>query len=330
MQLKSDPAGRGASGPRRKPKKGKTVQLIEYGVVLSLLFLVRLTPLGLIRRFSKVLGSLFFRLVKKRRLIALNNLSAALGKERDEVELRDIARESFASFFLTYFEIAKFQSLMKNPGSVERLVEDPDDVRRIFEKAKGFHDAWKGCIFVTPHIGNWEMLPHVSAAVGIPLVIVARPLDNVYLERVLYRDRAGSGQVIIPKRNALFVLQKTLQDGKSIGMLPDQSTMQGISVPYFGRNAFTTPVPAILSALYKRPLVVVACCRNRKTGKFEGVVSDPILPGEYKSEKEEIHRLTELMNRTMEDVVRKYPEQYLWMHNRWKTYTGRRARPAGA
>ncbi len=326
----TDPARQGKSRPGRKPKKGKAVQLIEYGAVKTLLFLVRLTPLGVIRRLSRVLGTLFFRLVKKRRLIALNNLGAALGKERNEVELRDIARESFASFFLTYFEIAKFHSLLKHPGAVEGLVEDPPEVERIFKKAKGFHDEWKGCIFVTPHIGNWEMLPHVSAVVGIPLVIVARPLDNVYLERVLYRDRAGSGQVIIPKRNALFALQKTLQNGRSIGMLPDQSTMQGLAVPYFGRNAFTTPVPAILSALYKRPIVVVACCRNRKTGKFEGVVSDPILPGEYTSEKEEIHRLTEMMNRTMEDVVRRYPEQYLWMHNRWKTYAGRRAKPAGA
>jgi KDO2-lipid IV(A) lauroyltransferase len=156
--------------------------------------------------------------------------------------------------------------------------------------------------------------------VGIPLAVVVRPLDNVYLERLFYKNRSSSGQVIIPKRNAFFVLQKTLQQGKSIGMLPDQSTMKGISVNFFGRKATTTPVPAILAITYRKPIVVVACCRRPGTYQYEGFVSEPIRPGHYSSEKSEIYRLTEEVSRTMESIIRKYPEQYLWIHNRWKTY----------
>jgi KDO2-lipid IV(A) lauroyltransferase len=145
-------------------------------------------------------------------------------------------------------------------------------------------------------------------------------MKNEYLERLIYRNRADSGQVIIPKKNALFALQKTLQQGKSIGILPDQSTRQGIGVHFFGRKASTTPAPALLSIMYQKPIVVVACCRKKKGYDFDGVVSDPIWPGPFQSEKEEIFRLTEEMNKTMEAMIRKYPEQYFWIHHRWKTY----------
>jgi len=149
-------------------------------------------------------------------------------------------------------------------------------------------------------------------------------MKNEYLERLIYRNRADSGQVIIPKKNALFALQKTLQQGKSIGILPDQSTRQGIGVHFFGRKASTTPAPALLSIMYQRPIVVVACCRKKKGYDFDGVVSDPIWPSPFQSEKEEIFRLTEEMNKTMEAIIRKYPEQYFWIHHRWKTYRSQR------
>ena len=103
-------------------------------------------------------------------------------------------------------------------------------------------------------------------------------------------------------------------------MLPDQSTMKGISINFFGRPATTTPVPAILAITYNRPIVVTACCRKEGNYHYEGFVSDPIRPGEYTSEKAEIFRITEEITRNMESIIRKYPEQYLWMHNRWKTY----------
>jgi KDO2-lipid IV(A) lauroyltransferase len=137
-------------------------------------------------------------------------------------------------------------------------------VDELFHKAKKIHDESGGCIFVTPHIGNWEVLPHVSSFAGIPLAVVARPLDNEYLEKLIFENRIPEGQTIIPKSNAMFVLQKTLQKGWSIGMLPDQSTMKGISIDYFGRPATTTPVPAILAINYNRPIVENIRVKKRK------------------------------------------------------------------
>lgn len=305
-------------GVKKKKAKSEMLQLIEYSAVASLLFLVQLIPLSLIRILSRLLGGLFFWLVPRRRRIALDNLAHAFPGEKAE-EIERIARESFISVVFTFLESAKFRSVFTGPDAFERVRQSSDGLEQLFRKARGVHDESGGCIFVTPHIGNWEFLPHVSALVGIPLAVVVRPLDNPYLEKLMYQSRTETGQAIIPKRNAFMVLQKTLQSGRSIGLLPDQSTMKGITVEFFGRMATATPVPALLAITHKRPIVVVACCR-KEGGKYDGFVCDPIWPGEYESEKAEIFRITTEMTRNMESIIRKYPEQYLWMHNRWKTY----------
>ena len=308
---------------KRKRKKGKVAQILEYGVVSSLISVIRITPIGVSRFLSRLLGNILYMAEPRRRTIAIENLRNAMGSEKTEEEIRTLARRSWQSFYLTCLEIVIFQDFFKSEGAREGL-KSLEDLETLFQKAKKVHEETRGCIFVTPHIGNWELLPHVSALIGIPLVVVARPLKNVYLERLLYQRRTDTGQFIIPKKNALMMLHKTLQQGKSIGLLPDQSIRQGIPVNFFGRKASANPVPAILSIMYRRPIVVVACCRKANGYGFEGVVSEPLWPGNFESEKEEVFRLTEAMNKTMEGIIRKYPEQYYWMHNPWKTYPNAR------
>lgn len=307
-------------GKKKTKKKSKLVLILEYASVYLILLSARAVPLKVLHIISGILGNLLYLLVPRRRNIAINNLRNAFSGTKNEKEIRKLARRSCKSFFHTFLEIIKSRSVLAKPDAINRLRDTTEGLDTLFLKAKKIHDEARGCIFVTPHLGNWEVLPYISSIVGIPLAVVVRPFDNIYLERLLYAQRVESGQVIIPKRNALFVLQKTLQQGKSIGMLPDQSTMKGISVNFFGYKATTTPVPAILATTYRRPIVVVACCRKKDGYHYEGFVCDPIWPGEYRSEKDEIIRLTEEMNHRMESVILKYPEQYLWIHNRWKTY----------
>ncbi|GAB4482700.1 MAG: lysophospholipid acyltransferase family protein [Thermodesulfovibrionales bacterium] len=305
-----------------KKKKGAALRYLEYFGAVSAIQAAKLAPLPFLRWFSRMLGAAFFLAVPKRRSIAIENISKAFpGKTADEVNR--LASRSAASFFLTFFEMMKFQGSLTDPAAFKRIRESVRDLEELFVKAKRLHDESNGCIFVTPHIGNWEVLPYVSAMVGIPLVVVVRPLDNPLLEKYFYANRTASGQAIIPKKNAFFVLQETLASGKSVGMLPDQSTMKGIMADFFGRKATTTPVPAILSIQNRKPIVVVACCR-RPDNTYTGVVSDPIWPGEYTSEKAEINRMTAEVNAAMEKVISAFPDQYLWMHNRWKTYKGKK------
>lgn len=309
---------------KKRKKKSPLSKALEYYAVFALILFARAVPLRVVKGVSAVLGDMLFFLVPKRRSIALENIAHAF-PEKSPAEIKDIARESCRSFFLTFLEIIKLRYLFNRSDTINRIRERAQGVDDLFRKAKAIHDESGGCIFVTPHIGNWEVLPHISALVGIPLAVVARPLDNKRLEKLVFANRVAGGQILIPKKNALFTLQKTLQRGTSIGMLPDQSTMKGISIDFFNRPATTTPVPAILAITYRRPIVVIACCRKNHGDGYEGFVSDPIRPGEqYASEKAEIIRLTTEITRQMEKIIRKYPGQYLWIHNRWKTYSGKK------
>jgi KDO2-lipid IV(A) lauroyltransferase len=308
---------------KKRKKKSKALKIVEYFLVYAVILTARAVPLQIIKIISNALGDLLYFFGKKRRDIAVENLRHAFKNEKTDKEIESLARQSCRSFILTFLEIVKLRYIFTRPDTIEKLREQTSNVDELFHKAKKIHDESGGCIFVTPHIGNWEVLPHVSSFAGIPLAVVARPLDNEYLEKLIFENRIPEGQTIIPKSNAMFVLQKTLQKGWSIGMLPDQSTMKGISIDYFGRPATTTPVPAILAINYNRPIVVVACCRTQDN-KYDGFVSDPIRPGEYSSEKEEITRITKAFTHQMESIIKKYPDQYLWMHNRWKTYKGKK------
>lgn len=285
-----------------------------------MIFIFQHMPPGAAAAVGRGLGDVLHGALGRRRALAAENLRRAF-PEKDEAEVRGLVRESFRSMVLTLMEMIRLRSFLTDSEAVNALRESSADLDALFAKAREIHDRSGGCIFVTPHIGNWEVLPFVSRVMGIPLVVVGRPLDNPYLQRLLFSSRTESGQLVIPKRNALFVLQRTLSQGKSIGLLPDQSTKKGIVVDFFGRPATTTPLPALLAVTYRRPIVVVACCR-KETGSryFKGYVSDPLWPRPSDSERAEIERLTAEMTRAMEEIIRLHPEQYFWVHNRWKRY----------
>ena len=306
-----------------KSKKRESIQILEYSAFWSVAFFARVLPLKVLRGISHLLGDLMYLLFPRRRSIAIENLHRAFDGTKSARDIRYLALQSCRSFFLTAAETLKFHF---SGFDVRLLVEqgytlqEMQTLKALFQKAKRIHKEFGGCIFVTPHIGNWEVLLQVSVSLGIPLAVVVRPLDNAYIENLLYKNRTSGGQILVPKKNAWFMLQSVLRQGKSIAMLPDQSTKKGLSVDFFGNKALTTPIPALLAVIHRKPIVVVACCRGGSDRHFTGYVSDPIEAGEYKSEKAEIIRLTQEMNREMEKIIREFPEQYLWVHKRWKTY----------
>jgi Kdo2-lipid IVA lauroyltransferase/acyltransferase len=308
---------------RKRQKKSKLVQLLEFLPVYLAFQLVKLTPLTLGHRASRLLGSLFYYLAPRRRRIALENLRHAFTQTKSDAEIDTIARTSCYSLIASLFETAKLHVMLRDPCGRMRLDALREELDALFCKAKVVHEQSGGCIFVTPHIGNWEFLIFGSVSAGIPVVVVARPLDNQYLENWLYGYRHASGQDVVARMNSMYLLQTALRRGKSIAMVPDQSTMKAISVEYLGRPATTTPIPALLAVRNNRPIVVVACCRKSENFDYEGFVSDPIWPEPQQEEKAELFRLTKAINREMESIVRRYPEQYLWMHDRWKKYRSR-------
>ena len=303
---------------KRNIRQSAFIQIAEFTLFYLGFAMARRMPRKTVHRASRALGSLVYYGLRRRRKIALDNLRVVFAGKKSERDIRLIARRSCCSLVASWFETAHFQfsgdpGLLRDSGESQMGLEP-------YRKAREIHEQSRGCIFVTPHIGNWEFLPFLGSKAGIPAVLIVRPMANRYLARWLDSHRHTSGQKFIARTHSMDFLQLSLRRGKSIAMLPDQRTMKALSIDYLGRAAVTTPIPAILAIRYNRPIVVVACCRSSDDRQFEISVSDPIWPIPERPEKDEIFRLTEAMNREMGAIVQRYPEQYLWMHNRWKEY----------
>ncbi len=295
------------------------MQLVEWAAFYIAVAIARPLPVRVLRGVCSILGRILYLAAPRRRNIALQNIRTAFDGAMSEKEMERLARDSCKAFLLTAAEMIKSPFRTKDGKVIRNGRYKIDHLEELLMKAKAIHDESGGCIFVTPHLGNWELLPHVSSLIGIPLAVVIRPLDNPYLERAILSSRLGSGHLLVPKANAMFYLDRTLRQGKSVAMLPDQSHNKGLRVEFFGKTATVTPVPALLAVRHRRPVVVVAACRTSDPYYFEGFVSDPIWPDPEKADDpSEILRITREINIRMEEVITRFPEQYLWMHDRWK------------
>jgi KDO2-lipid IV(A) lauroyltransferase len=311
-----------ASKPRKKQRRSKEKSLlrqyIEFYLAYSFLTLIRWIPYGICKLFSALLGEAVFWLLPRRRRIALTNLEIAF-PEMSESERRRVARASCRSFILTGFESVKYIYRSRVEDSEREMRRLVKGVEAVLDRARKVHEEAGGCIFVIPHLGNWEYLSHASAAAEIPVTIVVRPLDNPRLEKHLFEMRASSGQEILAKRNSLFHLRTALRKGRSVGLLADQHAgMKGIDVPFFGKPASTTTGPGALAVSFGRPVMLVACLRSKDGDGYEGLLSEPSWPDQQAESVKEIERITIAVNREIEKFVRERPEQYLWIHDRWK------------
>ena len=319
------PAARQAPRKRRRSKdKGPLRQWVEYALAISVLAVVRWLPYGVCEALAAGAGEAIFWLLPRRRRVARLNLRVAFPEMAEEERTR-IARASCRSFVLTGLEGVKFLygfDVKRASGRAARAVEG---VEALLARARSLHERAGGCVFVTPHLGNWEFLLHAAALAGIPLVTVVRPLDNARLERALFGMRASSGQEVLSKRDAFFHLRSALRRGKSVGILSDQHAgRQGLEVPFFGRPASTTTAPAALAVHFQRPIVLVACVRKERGRGYWASVGEPLWPEPSADALAEIGRLTAALNGQMEALIRRAPEQYLWIHDRWKLLRGRR------
>ncbi len=174
-----------------------------------------------------------------------------------------------------------------------------------------------GGIFISGHIGNWELLPFVIARRGAPLEQVYRAANNVRVDRVLSRLRAGSGGNRHRKgRIAARALITALRQRKHIGLLVDQKLNAGIALPFFGRDAMTSTAAATLALRFGVPIVRVRLERLGGTNlRFTALA--PLLPVDTGDHDADVERVTRELNGTLEGWIRERPEQWLWIHRRW-------------
>jgi KDO2-lipid IV(A) lauroyltransferase len=178
----------------------------------------------------------------------------------------------------------------------------------------------KGCIMLTGHYGNWELLGFGLATLGFEIVAVMRPLGNEYLNRFMLESREKSGLKLLYKKGASRTAPAVLASGGSLCFIADQNAgRKGLFVDFFGRKASTYKSIGLLAMEYDVP-IVVGCGRRIGRGfRYEICVNRVILPEEWQNRDDELLWITQEYTRAIEEFVRVAPEQYLWIHRRWKT-----------
>jgi KDO2-lipid IV(A) lauroyltransferase len=188
------------------------------------------------------------------------------------------------------------------------------------EQALSLKDGGKGVLFFSGHFANWELMPFVAVQAGFEGGEVYRPQNNPIIDRWLVAQRAKNGPAEqVAKGPAgtrkIFTL---LRRKRSVFLLADQKTNEGIAVPFFGREAMTTPAPAMIAMRLNAVLLPVS--NERLSGsRFRMTVHPPIAYTPTGDEERDIQVLTQLINDAIETCVRARPSQWLWIHRRWPT-----------
>lgn len=285
--------------------------LVEAGIMRLARLLAAMLPSSAAHGIGSALGSLAYRLAGGRRKIALDNLARAL-PELDSARRRAIAEGSFRTVGRNAMDVFLFHRYGPDSVGKEVTLEGWDHLAEA-------HARGKGVIVLSAHFGHWELTALIQGHRGIPMGMLVRPLDNPWLEKQLGAVRLRSGNFLIPKADGVKGLMKSLKAGGAVAFLMDQDARaHGRMVPFFGRPASTTTTPARL-ALRMGAAIVPCYAHPRPEGGYRIVYLPEVVPERSGDLESDVMRLTERLNEILEDWIRERPDQWFWMHRRWKT-----------
>lgn len=259
-------------------------------------------------------GSAFLRLFPERHRRAKANIAASFPHlPADAVE--DIAERSAQHMFQLFVVDAVVMTRLVTPASWPRYIHLGNTGATLDRFRPG-----RPLILVTGHCGNWELLGLFLTTLGYEFTALARPLDNPLLNDWALKMRQARGMRVLTKWGATDVLPVLLSRGGRIGFIADQNAGdQGLFVPYFGRLASTYKSIGLLAMRFDVP--IVTGIMRRLPNRFEYVldVEDAIDPDDWADQPDPLFYVTARYSRAIEMMVRRNPEQYLWMHRRWKS-----------
>ena len=299
-----------------------------YVLALLGLWLFRRIPLALSIRVGSFLGWVAYCVLRTERARALEHLCIAFPQEKSQRERRRIARRSFQNLGRNAAEVVNYYRIK---GDLDRYITVVGEEHLDRALAQGM-----GVLWITAHLGNWELLACYWAQRGYRLNVVARGLYDERLNRLLLRFRKEAGVAVILRDSptAGRGILKALKRKECLAMLIDQDTkVKGVMVDFFGRKANTPAGPALLAC--RKPIPVIAGFIHRVTDRsHEIVICPPVEIVRTGNEVQDVEVNTERFNKILENYIRRYPEQWVWMHRRWRRqmpYQGVSARqPADA
>ncbi len=272
----------------------------------------KVIPLSLRRAFFIGLFKLFYLMVSRQRMICLYNLRRAFPDKPDR-EIKKIAAGVYRNMGTLAAEFFELPWLTKE--NLDRIIEVKGLENCEKALAKG-----RGVLIFSAHFGNWELAVAALSLLVKPVVVIYRPLDNPFLDILVARVRSALGNIPLPKENAMRAILRNLKQNKMIGLLIDQNTAwyEGVFVDYFGRPACTTNGLALL-ALHSGAPVLPAFAIRLEDGRYRLVIGPEVEIINTGDKDADVIANTQLFTKMIEQTVRSHPDQWLWVHQRWKT-----------
>ncbi|MDY3562642.1 lysophospholipid acyltransferase family protein [Gemmata sp. JC673] len=313
-----------------RKQRNRAADYAVYLVVRLLVAAVQTMPPRWAYAVADALAWLLYTLVKSRRRIALENVRAAFPElANDPVKADRLVRAMFGHFAQSVVELMLIPRKL-HVGTWRKHLALPEGNLTLPHLLTG-----RAALIVTAHFGNWEIAGFHLGLCGFRTHAIARALDNPYLQRFALHFRQRTGQTIIDKNDDFEFLTEVLKGGGKVATLADQDAgPRGVFVDFFGRPASTHKAVALMAMQFDAVMVVIGVPRVPRTAYpqrpdfdptdplaplFYAVrVADVIDPREYASDPNAVKHMTQRYSAALEALIREYPEQYFWLHRRWK------------
>jgi KDO2-lipid IV(A) lauroyltransferase len=269
-------------------------------------------PLAMRKGLFLTLARLFYLLIPRQRIITLHNLAQAF-PEKDLTEIQRIARGVYRNVGLIAAEYFDLPRLSKENIRERVAVEGLEHYQRALAQKKGV-------LFFSAHFSNWELSATAFALLVKPVTVLYRPLDSPVLDEIVRRVREASGNMTLPKEHAMRTMLRTLKQNGVLGIMIDQNMAwyEGVFVPFFGRSACTTD-GLVRLALHTDAPVLPGFLIRQANGTYLLKLHPEVEMARTGDRRQDVLINTQRCTAVVEEVVRQYPDQWFWMHQRWKT-----------
>jgi KDO2-lipid IV(A) lauroyltransferase len=293
--------------------KNKPYRYYIYLLLRLAIGVVRLIPRPLALAFARFVGWAAFLLVSRQRNQVITNLEVAFRSEKSETEIRHIARDVFQNLAMTLADTVLMKRL--NRGNVQDWVE----MNGCLERSRELLADGKGLIFVSGHLGNWELIGPIFRLFDFPGCVVGRRIYYEKYNELIVNTRLEKGVTTVYQDESPRKLLRVLQGDGVVGIVADQDVekLEGVFVDYFGVPSYTPVAPVRLAQLSGAPILVGAMVRE--AGRYRIVYTQEPIRVPRDADDRTLVRLTEQWSKALERLIRQYPEQWAWMHDRWRT-----------
>ena len=286
-----------------------------YGVLVGLLNSLTILPTRLAYGIGDRLGDLVYMGLASRRRVTLDNLALALGEQQSQQERQALAHEVFRNLGRHAVDFAHLRHI-----NAARMQQMCDDWEPVAARMDALAARGRGLLVISAHFGSWELLPAIALSLQTPVNVIVRPPDSPLVQRLseAYRQRCGY-RAVGRRQQALRETLRALRRKEIVGVLMDQSSVRSESVQaaFFGVETFTPMGPALLALRANCPVIGLFLVREGP-GRHRVVATDEIPIARTGDVRRDLEENSRRFNRVIEAQIRQHPEQWFWLHRRWK------------